>query len=181
MSTITTEPVTLEGTWDLDTTHSSIGFSVVYMGVAPFEAAFTDVSATLDADGIRGTAKAASVDVGDENLAGHLAAPDFFDTANHPEIRFEGGALERNGSDVSLVGELEVKGNKAPIVLSGTITEPVEDPYGNSKLGLRLTGVVDRSRLGLEWNAPRPDGGSVLADDVGLSASLVFIAKRDEA
>ena len=181
MSTITTEPVTLEGTWDLDTTHSSIGFSVVYMGVAPFEASFTEVAATLDADGIRGTAKASSVDVGDENLAGHLAAPDFFDTANHPEIRFEGGALQRNGSEVSLEGELEVKGNKAPITLSGTITEPVQDPYGNSKLGLRLTGVVDRAQLGLDWNAPRPDGGSVLSDEVALSASLVFIAKNDEA
>ena len=74
-----------------------------------------------------------------------------------------------------------MKGNKAPITLSGTITEPVQDPYGNSKLGLRLTGVVDRAQLGLDWNAPRPDGGSVLSDEVALSASLVFIAKNDEA
>jgi polyisoprenoid-binding protein YceI len=181
MSTITTEPTSLQGTWELDTTHSAIGFSVVYMGLAPFEAAFTDVSATLDAEGIRGAAQASSIDVGDENLAGHLAAPDFFDTANYPEVRFEGGAFERNGSEVSLEGVLEVKGNKAPITLSGTVTDPVQDPYGNSKLGLRLSGVVDRNQLGLDWNAPLPDGGSMLADDVTLTASLVFVAKNDES
>ncbi len=176
MSTITAEPSVLEGTWSLDTTHSKIGFSIVYMGLAPFETTFTEVAATLDADGLRGTAKASSIDVSDENFAAHLASPDFFDTANYPEVIFEGGTFRRTGSDVSLDGTLEVKGNRAPVTLTGAITDPVADPYGNSKLGLRLEGVVDRHQLGLGWNAPLPGGGSILGDDVTLTASLVFIA-----
>lgn len=175
MSAITTEPSVLEGTWGLDTTHSKIGFSIVYMGVAPFETSFTDVSATLDAQGLRGTAKASSIDVSDENFVGHLSSPDFFDTANYPEIRFEGGELQRDGSDITLEGTLEVKGTSAPVTLTGTITDPVEDPWGNQKLGLTLEGVVDRNKLGLGWNAPLPGGGSMLADDVKLTAALVFV------
>ena len=30
-----------------------------------------------------------------------------------------------------------VKGNRAPVTLTGTITDPVSDPWGNTKLGLR--------------------------------------------
>jgi polyisoprenoid-binding protein YceI len=180
MSTTTDAPA-IQGTWNLDTTHSTIGFSVVYMGVAPFTAAFTDVAATLDDDGLRGVAQAASIDVGDENLAAHLAAPDFFDIANHPEIAFEGGALSLTGSTATVDGALVVKGNRAPVALSGSVSGPVADPWGNRKLALELAGSVDRTLLGLEWNAPLPDGGSILADEVALKATLVFVAAPEEA
>lgn len=176
MSTITTTgPVSLEGAWELDTVHSKIGFSIVYMGVAPFETTFTEVAATLDAEGLRGTANASSIDVNDENFIAHLASPDFFDTANYPEISFEAGAIEWNGPAVTIEGTLEVKGNRAPVSLTGTITGPVEDPYGRTKLGVTLEGVVDRNQLGLGWNAPLPGGGSILGDEVTLAASLVFV------
>ena len=68
-----------------------------------------------------------------------------------------------------------MKGNRAPITLTGTIADPVADPWGNSKLGLRLTGTVDKNAVGLTWNAPLPEGGSMLADEVALDASLVFV------
>jgi len=171
---------TIDGTWSLDTTHSSIGFSVVYMGVAPFNASFGDVSATLDEAGLRGAAQAGSIDVGDENLAAHLAAPDFFDVANHPEISFEGGPLSVSGTTVTLQGALAVKGNRAPVELTGTIAGPVADPWGNRKVALELSGVVDRTTLGLEWNAPLPEGGSMLADDVTLKGSLIFVQPGQE-
>ncbi|HEY7177729.1 MAG TPA: YceI family protein [Gaiella sp.] len=165
------------GTWHSDPTHSTIGFRVLYMGIAPFEGAFRTFDATLDAEGLRGTAQATSIDVDNEQLAAHLASPDFFDVANHPELGFEGGPLtEGPDGTVQLDGALVVKGNRAPVVLTGTLTEPVGDPYGNTKRGLTLRGTVDRTQLGLTWNAPLPDGGSMLADEVELDASLLFVA-----
>jgi polyisoprenoid-binding protein YceI len=177
VSSTTESSVVPAGTWAFDPTHSSVGFTVVYMGVAPFQGTFRDFEASLDQDGLRGTAKAASIDVDNEQLAAHLASPDFFDAANHPELRFEGGPLtEGPDGRVQLDGALVVKGNRAPVVLTGTLTEPVGDPYGNKKRGLTLQGTVDRTQLGLTWNAPLPDGGSMLADEVELDASLLFVA-----
>lgn len=172
----TLEPsVVPAGTWTFDPTHSSVGFAVVYMGMAPFQGAFRSFEATLGQEGLRGVAQAASIDVDNEQLAGHLASPDFFDVATYPELWFEAGSAVRNGDEVTFDGVLEVKGNRAPITLTGTITDPVSDPWGNSKLGLRLAGTVDKNAVGLTWNAPLPEGGSMLADEVALEASLVFV------
>ena len=177
MSTTADRTSVVSGTWQSDPTHSTIGFRVVYMGVAPFEGAFREFDATLDEVGLRGTAQATSIDVDNEQLAEHLASPDFFDTANHPELRFEGGSPAA-GADgaVRVDGILTVKGNSVPVALTGTLTEPVTDPYGNTKRGLTLQGTVDRTELGLTWNAPLPEGGSMLADEVELSASLLLVA-----
>jgi polyisoprenoid-binding protein YceI len=167
--------------WSLDGVHSSIGFSVLYMGVAPFEGAFREVQATLDANGLRGTTTVASIDVDDENLAGHLASPDFFDAATYPTLAFESGPLAIDGEDVAVDGTLEIRGNRLPVRLTGTITEPVSDPWGNRKVGLTLSGSVDRTAFGLTWNAPLPEGGQMLADEVDLTARLVFVAQPQEA
>ena len=177
MSTTAVHGTAVRGTWASDPTHSTIGFRVVYMGIAPFEGAFREFDATLDEQGLRGTAQASSVDVDNEQLAEHLASPDFFDTANHPQLRFEGGPLTVETDGTARVdGTLTVKGHSAPVVLTGTLTEPVVDPYGTTKRGLTLRGTVDRTELGLSWNAPLPDGGSMLADEVDLSASLLLVA-----
>ena len=173
-STIETTTVPA-GTWTIDPTHSSVGFTVVYMGVAPFQGAFRSFEATLDGRGLRGIAQASSIDVDNDQLAEHLASPDFFDTASHPTVSFEAGPARRDGDRVTFEGVLEVKGHTAPITLSGTITDPVSDPWGNSKLGLSLAGKVDRNAVGLTWNAPLPEGGSMLADEVELNATLVFV------
>jgi polyisoprenoid-binding protein YceI len=174
-----TTPGTPAGTWNLDPVHSSIGFTVLYMGVAPFEGAFREVEATLTEDGLIGTAQASSIDVADENLAGHLAARDFFDAAAFPTLGFESGALVVSDQGVTVDGTLEIKANRVPVTLSGTITDPVTDPWGNEKLGLTLSTTVDRRQFGLEWNAPLPDGGEMLANEVELTARLVFVARKD--
>ena len=79
------------GTWRLDPVHSTIGFEIEYMAGA-FRGQFREVEATLAVDGdaasLTGAAKVASVDVKDENLAAHLASPEFFDVERYPELRF---------------------------------------------------------------------------------------------
>jgi polyisoprenoid-binding protein YceI len=177
----TTETPVVTGSWAIDPTHSTVGFTVVYMGVAPFQGAFREFDASLDESGLRGVAKAASIDVDNADLAGHLAAPDFFDAATYPELSFETGALRREGDAVAVDGVLEIKGNRAPVTLTGTITDPVSDPWGGQKLGLSLAGSVDKNAVGLTWNAPLPEGGSMLADEVELTASLVFVPAPEAA
>ena len=73
------------GTWALDPVHSTIGFEVNYLA-GTFRGQFRDVAAQLEAGKtpvLTGSAKVASVDVKDENLAAHLQTPDFFDTERH--------------------------------------------------------------------------------------------------
>ena len=169
------------GTWTFDPTHSSVGFTVVYMGVAPFQGAFRSFEASLDETGLKGKAQASSIDVDNDQLAEHLASPDFFDAATYPELSFEAGVDRARRQRRDARRHLEIKGNRAPITLTGTITDPVTDPWGNSKLGLTLEGSVDRNAVGLTWNAPLPEGGSMLADEVDLNATLVFVRPGSES
>ncbi len=180
-NTIDTTTAIPTGSWAFDPVHSTVGFTVVYMGVAPFSGAFRSFEASLDGASITGKAQASSIDVDNEQLAGHLASPDFFDAATYPELSFETDTIQREGNGVTLEGVLEVKGNRAPITLEGTISGPVTDPYGNSKLGLSLEGSVDKNAVGLTWNAPLPEGGSMLADEVDLKATLFFVQPGSES
>ena len=49
---IATETPAVTGSWVTDPTHSTVGFTVVYMGVAPFQGAFREFEATLDEQGV---------------------------------------------------------------------------------------------------------------------------------
>jgi polyisoprenoid-binding protein YceI len=165
------------GSWALDPIHSTIGFEVSYL-VGTFRGQFTDVQATLVADGdsarLAGSAKVASVDVKDENLNGHLQSPDFFDAERHPELIFESTDISRSGDEVTIAGELTMKGVTQPVVLTGTIAEPVEHYAGGRRVGLSLETTVDRTAFGVDWNAPLPDGNPALANEVKLVAELFF-------
>src|SRR5215472_9726087 len=105
-------------TWAADPVHSNVAFEVEYAGVNIFRGSFRDFDATLEGSTLAGSAQVASVDVKDEQLAGHLQSPDFFDAERHPEISFRADALTvADGGDVTGAGELTIKGITKPVVL----------------------------------------------------------------
>jgi polyisoprenoid-binding protein YceI len=113
-----------------------------------------------------------SVIVKDENLQAHLQSPEFFDSEQHPEIRFQGLDLSVDGPTATLTGDLTIKGHTERVTAEGAVVGPIEDPFGNTKLGLQFETVVDRTQFGLNWNAPLPKGGFMLANDVTISVDL---------
>src|ERR1041384_4032439 len=80
--------------------------------------------------------------------------------------------LTVNGDTATLTGDLAIKGHTERVTAEGTVAGPVEDPFGNTKLGLQFETVVDRTQFGLNWNAPLPKGGFMLANDVTISVDL---------
>jgi polyisoprenoid-binding protein YceI len=113
--------------------------------------------------------------VQDENLEAHLQTPDFFDAERTPELAFAADEIVRDGENVTVRGELTIRGVEQPIELHGTIVDPITDPYGRERIGLKLEGTVDRTSFGLNWNNPLPTGEPALANDVSLSAELYFV------
>jgi polyisoprenoid-binding protein YceI len=168
------------GTWQLDKIHSSAGFAVKHMVVATFRGRFEDFDVTLESrdhgsTSLVGTVKADSITVKDENLAGHLKSPDFFDTERYPELRYEARDVRVEGDELVVDGELTIKGNTRPVEGRGALVGPHEDIAGNTKIGLTLETVVDRTQFGLDWNAPLPKGGFAVGNDVTLIVELELV------
>ena len=167
------------GTWSVDPVHSSVGFEVHYLA-GTFKGEFHEISAELTVDddraSLEGTAKVASVDVKDENLSAHLQSPDFFDAERHPELRFTARDIRLDGDgNVEVDGDLTIKGVTKPVTVTGTVTEPIADPFGNERIGLNLTAQIDRTDFGVSWNNPLPTGEPALANDVTILAELQFV------
>jgi polyisoprenoid-binding protein YceI len=178
MSNTQTLTIAPAGTWELDAVHSSVGFEVEYMG-GTFKGGFREVAATLvvgdDSVSLEGSAKVASVDVKDENLAAHLQSPDFFDAERYPELRFTAEQIDLDGDTIIAPGELTMKGVTKPVTVSGTILHPTTDYLGNERIGLRVSTKVDRTEFGINWNTPLPTGKQALSDEVTIIGDLYFV------
>ncbi len=181
MSTAT-QPIS--GTFAADPVHSSFQFAVKHMKVATFRAGFDDVDARLVAgdDGVtlEGRAKVESVSVTNPpELREHLVnSTDFFDAGANPEIVFASRdvVLAEDGT-ATVEGELTIKGITRPVVATGTYTAPSTDAFGNTRGHLTLVTTINRREFDFNWDAPLPNGGSALADDVVLNLDISFVAQ----
>lgn len=170
MSTTETQVVP-SGTWAVDKVHSDIGFAVDYLA-GTFTGSFSDFDAEVRDAVLRGAARVASIQVKDPNLTAHLQAPDFFDAERHPEITFESKDIRRDGDRLTIDGEITLKGHTEPVEIAGVISDPIDDPYGGRRFGLKLEAKIDRTKFGVNWNNPLPSGEPALADVVTLIADV---------
>jgi polyisoprenoid-binding protein YceI len=165
------------GVYNVDPTHSNVGFEVRHMGIATVRGKFATFEGKIDASGdspvLEGRVDVSTIDTGDENRDGHLKGAEFFDAEQHPQISFHGTTTEA-GADgrVTLKGEITIKGVTKPIELTGELAENGEDPWGNQRIGLELTAVIDRRDFDLSWNQTLPNGNLLVANEVKLLVSV---------
>lgn len=110
--------------WKVDQATSSVGFVAEQQG-SKFNGRFQEFTAAVDFDpsapgkgSIVGTVVTDSVNTRDHDRDAALTESDWFDSANHPEARFESTSIEA-GDDGMFVahGELTIKGNTKPAEL----------------------------------------------------------------
>jgi len=179
MSTLAAIETLPAGAWQVDPVHSQVGFAVAYNG-GTFRGTFSPVTATLQVDEsgkaiLSGSAPVSGIHVQDENLAAHLQTPDFFDAERAPELGFRSTDIVRSGDEVTVTGELTLRGRTQPVELRGSLGEPIVDAYGSERFALELAGTIDRTQFGIDWNLPLPDGRPALANDVDLTAELYLV------
>jgi len=166
--------------WNLDKTHSSVGFSVEHMVVSETVGQFNDFSSALKADkpdfsDVKGdlTIQVGSIDTKEAKRDGHLKSADFFDAEKYPTIKFEIKQFQKiKDKEYKLVGNLTMHGVTRSVTLSGKFAGIVKDPYGMTRTGIKISGEIDRYDFGLKYNAAMEAGGMVLGQKVSITCNI---------
>ncbi len=170
-------------TWNLDKSHSSIGFSVEHMMVSETTGQFNDFSANIksnkpdltDASGEL-TFQVASIDTKDAKRDGHLKSADFFDAEKYPTIKFEIKQFQKlKDKNYKLIGNLTMHGVTRSITLNGKFAGIIKDPYGMTRTGIRVSGEIDRYDFGLKYNAALEAGGLAIGQKVTISCNIELV------
>jgi polyisoprenoid-binding protein YceI len=147
----TTTPV-LEGTYELDRTHSTVPFAIRYVGVSTFRASFADLEARLiieDEDAsLEASAVVESISIGEPpEFRDHVVrGSDFFAADAHPRISFHSTRVELAENGTAIIdGVPDIRGTQRPVTAAGTFTPPTKDPFGNTRLGFALEAVTHRA------------------------------------
>ena len=173
--------------WEIDSSHSSLHFSVRHLVIAKVRGSFERWSGTIqapDGDFSKGTVAvtidASSIATGVADRDGHLKSPDFFDVAQYPELRFVGKRVQRSGSEIEVVGDLTIKGTTREVVLRVEQHGQTKDPWGNLRAAFTVKTSIDRKDFGLTWNQVLETGGVMVGDRVDTEAEIEAV-KQVEA
>ncbi len=167
-------------TWEIDTTHSSITFSVRHMVFAKVRGRFSAWTGSVQFDGADPTKgsvsvviDASSIDTGTADRDTHLRSGDFLDVANFPELRFTSQSLESLGSDrYRLHGELTIRDTTRPVALEVTYNGQAQDPWGKQRAGFTATTSLDRREFGLAWNQVLEAGGVLVGEKIEIEIEI---------
>lgn len=179
----TTTTGEISGDYNVDPSHSRIGFSVRHMMVTNVRGAFGafEASAHIDAatpadSSVQVSIDTASIDTGVADRDAHLRSADFFDADNHPKITFASTKVERTDETTWLVtGDLTISGTSKPVTITFEETGAAKDAYGNSRVGFEGSTSISRKDWGLTWNAALEAGGVAVSDKVKLEFDISAI------
>ncbi|MGW6278693.1 YceI family protein [Kribbella sp. NPDC055071] len=183
---MTSEYAALSGDYTIDTAHSRVGFVARHAMVAKVRGAFDEFEGSFHVDGENPenssgqvTIQAKSIQTRNSQRDDHLRSNDFLDMDNHPEITFVSTGIKAAGEGEFVVtGDLSIRGVSKPVDVTFEYTGTATDPFGNERLGLEGSVVINRKDWGVSWNAALEGGGVLVSEKVTLEIEISGIKNK---
>jgi polyisoprenoid-binding protein YceI len=168
--------------WSVDPAHSEVSFKVKHMMITNVTGLLRDYTVEAYTEGdsfdnaeVTFVGKLNSITTGNEQRDEHLRSADFFDVENNAEILFKATRYTKSSDDITLEGDLTIKGVTKPITLDVEFNGIGKDPWGNTKAGFSVKGKLNRKDFGLNWNAALEAGGVLVGDDVKILCEIQLV------
>src|SRR5215471_7862935 len=173
-------------TWQIDPAHTAAGFAVRHLMISTVRGQFKGVNGTVVWDDqdvskstIDVTIDARTIDTSEPKRDEDLRSDKFFDTAKYPAITFKSKKIENvSAGKLKVTGDLTIRGVTKEVVLDVEgPSNPIKDPWGNTRVAANATAKINRQDYGVKWNANIDGGGVVVGDDVNITIDLEMIKK----
>ncbi len=165
--------------WKLDKDHTSVNFDVKHF-FSTVNGNFNDFDGNFrfHADDLKNSRfsfviPVSSINTNNQKRDDHLRSDDFFDAANHPEIRFESDRIEKKSSNNYVAhGNLTIKDITRKVSVPFKVTGLMQHPMMEDTriLGLAFETQLDRSdyQVGVgNWASDM-----VVGDKVGVAVNM---------
>jgi len=169
------------GTWTVDPSHSTIGFTARHLMVSKVRGRFATFSGSLTiADdplqsSVAATVDIASVDTGDEGRDAHLRGADFFDAEHFPEMTLVSTGVKEKHDDYVLLADLTIKGVTRHVEFDLEFDGVSPDPWGGTRAGFTARTEISRKDWGLEWNVALETGGVLVGEKVKIELEIEVV------
>jgi polyisoprenoid-binding protein YceI len=169
----------------IDKGHSRVAFTVKHLVINKVTGIFHDFSGTIQFDekdvtksSINGAIKVSTVDTNNENRDNDLRTSDgLFEAAKFPEITFQSKKIVKKGDGYVCTGTLTIHGVPKDIDLVATVSGPIKDLGGNSRIGVEATGTINRQDFGLTWSHAIEGVGLIASDEVTITINAEGVKK----
>ena len=172
------------GTWDIDASHTTVGFVARHLMVAKVRGRFgsfpgsAQIADQPEQSSVRVEIEAASVDTHDDGRDTHLRSADFFDVETHPQITFVSTGFTQTGTtSFDLPGELTIRGVTRPVVLKAEFDGLAGDPWGGTRAAFTAATEIDREDFGLTWNKALESGGVLVGKTIKIEIDAELARK----
>jgi polyisoprenoid-binding protein YceI len=160
-------------TYKVDPAHSSIMFSVRHLGINNVKGIFTNYTGSLVLDGknikeATGTIQTGSIDTGVPQRDNHLRSADFFDATKFPTITFKTKRVEQSGDQSILISDFTMRGVTKEVRLPVTISGPIKDQTGATRIGLEAKAKVNRKDYGIAFSQALESGIAMVGEEVNI-------------
>lgn len=169
------------GTYNVDASHSNVGFKVKHLMISNVSGKFDKFSGKFEYDektktlkGLAGEVSVASINTEDAKRDAHLKSADFFDEVNNPTLTYKLDKVEGN----TAYGKLTIRGVTKDVKLDLENNGTAIDPWGNTRVALALTGKINRTDFGLNWNKALESGGVLVDETVKLDIEIEGILAK---
>ena len=174
IASLLTSSALFAGTYNIDVSHSNVGFTVKHMMITNVKGEFKTYDAQIDFDEATKSFKTfsanvntASVDTGIEKRDEHLRSDDFFASEKFPKMTFVMKSYQADGNEGKMKGNLTIRGISKPVILK------VEDlALMGNKVGFALEGKINRTDFDLKWNKAIELGGVAVSEEVKIKVDV---------
>ena len=165
------------GTWNVDASHSEVGFAARHLMVSKVRGQFKDFAAVVNVaqpfeqSTVQATVQLASVDTNSADRDTHLKSPEFFDVENNPVMTF----ISTKVTNTALEGDLTIKGITKPVTFDLDFGGVSQDPWGGTRAGFEATTEINRKDFDLSWNVAIEGGGVLVGEKVKIALDVELI------
>jgi polyisoprenoid-binding protein YceI len=165
------------GRWALDAGHVSVAFAIGHLGVSKVRGRFGDVAAELVVGesitdtAVTATVGMASLDTGNGDRDAHVLTSDFLDAEHRPDLTFRSVAIDGDGTDWTMDGELTIGGVTGPVRFDVDFGGLAPFYDGTVHAGFGAKAEINRHDFGITFG--QADG--MISDIVEVELDLEFL------
>jgi polyisoprenoid-binding protein YceI len=165
--------------WNIDTVHSTVGFTVRHLMVSKVHGLFTKWKGTLAFDEanvaasqVEVTIDVASVDTREPQRDAHLRSGDFFEAERFPQITFKSTKVQGTKATFKVTGDLTLRGVTKSVVLDVEYAGRSVHPQMGERAGFSAHTSINRKDFGVTYNQVLEAGGLALSEKVDIAIEI---------